>query len=674
MPSKEFAMKKLAAIFLLPSLLFAPLTSLYSSDISAKTTSAEIKLPNITPALDSEDDLKLMTYASTYCPVADAPFIEHARAPLDKNKNEITALFPTVPQFNKIKFLPKLSPNQITSTATIGDITWIGTKVGLYQQKSGTRRAERHGSYGVNGPLATHITALVADYKGNLWVGTPIGLTKRGENGDWVSIRGEQGLPVENITTLAAQADQLWIGTTHGVVLFLPEENDRQWFYRAGKRYLIDDYIQAISVADGGKTVYFKTPAGISRLDAVELTLQQKADKMEEILNTRHRRLGMVAACVLDDAENPASFIIQDNDNDGLWTSYHVVAMSLAYGATGEKKYLESAKIGMHAMIMLQNASGIPGLVARSVVPASERASKNEQWRLTPDGKMLWKSDTSSDEIDGHFFAFYAYWQHIARFDSEESALIKSQIKMLIDHIVDNNYQLIDWDGERTRWGFWNPENLNDDAEHYIENGLNAAQILSFLKVSFHITGDAKYKEHFNYLIREHGYLGNVLLQKKVFPDENNHSDNQLGFVGLYPWLQLEEDAFIRNALQRAARRHYKTLWRDGSAFFYFAAATIDPDFVDIKGAVKNLRQIPTDRRQWQMLNSHRADIVWNPRLSRFGRKQLLQVLPADERNWAKWNGNPYSADSGGDGRTEDDGGSWLLAYWMGRYHGFIDK
>jgi hypothetical protein len=327
----------------------------------------------------------------------------------------------------------------------------------------------------------------------------------------------------------------------------------------------------------------------------------------------------------------------------------------------------------MHAMIMLQNASGTPGLVARSVVPISERDKMSAQWRETPDGKLLWKSDTSSDEIDGHFFAFYAYWEHIAQNYPVEAALIKKQTSTLMNYIVDNNYQLIDWDGERTRWGFWNPELLNDDPENYTENGLNSAQILSFLKVSYYITGHEKFKKHYDQLITEHGYLANVLTEKKVFPDMNNHSDNQLGFVALYPLLQLEYDPLARTALQRTVRRHYRTLGRDGSAFFYFAAATIDPDYVDIMGGITNLRQIPTDRRQWKMTNSNRKDITWNPYKSRFNRVQLLDILPADERNFDRWNRNPYTADGGNGGNYEDDGGSWLLAYWMGRYHGFIN-
>ena len=37
-----------------------------------------------------------------------------------------------------------------------------------------------------------------------------------------------------------------------------------------------------------------------------------------------------------------------------------------------------------------------------------------------------------------------------------------------------------------------------------------------------------------------------------------------------------------------------------------------------------------------------------------------------------KWNGNPYEVDGGG-GTEEEDPTFWLLPYWMGRYHRFIN-
>ena len=645
-------------------------------DIKNTIIEGEFKLPNSIAPLDYEDYLVLATNASTYTPVKDNYFIEHVRGVCSPAElREVSDIFDSRLKSKDAAKLASLVRTPMNCIEQIGKNWWIGTKQGLFLYNTETEKISRHESYGIHGPLATCISAMALDSKNTLWIGTPVGLSLIRPDGTWASLQGREGLPVEEITVLEIDDnDRIWIGTTRGAVLYTPYENGRQWYYRAGERYLINDEISDLELSEDENAVYFKTAEGISKIEFVERTLAQKADIMEARLNQWHRRMGLVAACQFDNAEHPKTATIKDNDNDGLWTAYHVVAMSLAYAATGNEAYKASARESMHALIMLQNASGIPGLVARSVLPIGEKDRLSAQWRETPDGNLMWKSDTSSDEIDGHFFAFYAYWEHIAKNDPKEADLIRNQISTVINYIVDNNYQLIDWDGERTRWGFWNPELLNDDPEHYIENGLNSAQILSFLKVSYYITGNPKFKQHYDYLITEHGYLGNVLTEKKVYPDLNNHSDNQLGFVALYPLLQLEFDPRAREALQRAVRRHYQTLSRDGSAFFYFAAATIDPDFVDIKGAVENLRQIHTDRRQWPMTNSHRKDIVWNPRNDRFDRPQLLNVLPADERNFDRWNHNPYYADGGASGQYEDDGGSWLLAYWIGRYHGFIGE
>jgi len=659
------------------SLLFIGL-SVFSqeTDIKRSKIDGTIKLPNRIAPLDYEDEQIYRTDASKYCPVMDEVFTEQIRVSLEKEEiKKIENYFNERLKALKNSAYVKQLNEPVTAVLKVKNLLWIGTENGLFYVDGSTGNIQKQKAYGYKGPLSTNIQALISDSKGNIWIGTSMGLTVFKVDGEWEYFRGPESLPVEEIFALAIDKnDHIWIGTNQGAILFKPYENGRQWFYRAGKRYLINDVVSDIKVSENGRSIYFKTKEGISKIESVDRTLAQKADLIESRIGKWHRRFGLIAACELNDAENPASYTIKDNDNDGLWTSYHVVAMSLAYAITGKKEYLESARKSMDAMILLQNISGIPGLVARSVVPVSQRNEMSKQWRESPDGKFLWKSDTSSDEIDGHFFAFYAYWEHIAKKDPKEAKRIKKQVRTLMNYIVDHNYQLIDWDGKRTKWGFWNPELLNDDPEHYTENGLNSAQILSFLKVSYYITGDQKFKKHYDKLIIKHGYLANVLLEKKLFPDLNNHSDNQLAFVALYPLLQLEYDSVARNALQRTVRRHYRTLSRDGSAFFYFAAATIDPDFVDIKGGVNNLREIPTDRRQWKMTNSNRKDIIWSPYKSRFGRKQLIQVLPADERNFERWNRNPYYPDGGNGGIYEDDGASWLLAYWMGRYHGFISE
>jgi len=634
-----------------------------------------LRLWNVTPAFEPLGKSRPL-------PIRVEPFIEHVGSVVSMDDTSGAVAIELGAEGKPVLVTKRVSmPDGTAANAIVraGTTTWYGTDTGLYRQEGNAGPCLRHGSYGVDGPLATRVTALARDSKSTLWIGTPLGLSLLKPDGVWTSIRGKDGLPYEDVTALAIdEKDRVWIGTTKGAILYLPYEQGRKWFYRQGPRYLPGDHVRSIALAPGGAEAYFLTDKGVGRISSVTTTLEEKAKTIEARVNERHRRLGLVADCDLDDARNPTTHTIGDNDNDGLWTAYHVAAMSLCYGATHDEAAKAvakaSARESMHALYMLQNASGIPGLVARSVVPPEIGKTKDKQWRLTPDGTMYWKSDTSSDEIDGHYLAFYAYFEHIAQHDADERALCVKQVRALTDYIVDHGYQLIDWDGERTRWGFWDPESLNGNPEHFLECGLNSLQMLSFLKVAHFVTGDAKYDEHYRKLIYEHGYLNNVLLSKKVFPDENNHSDDQLGFVAWYPILQLEKDPVLRDALMRGVRRHYEVVRPEQPSFYTFVYATVDPDYADIEGAIENLRQIPTDRRQWRQENSQRADVVFAAQVNRFGRPLLASVLPVDERCFAKWNRDPYVPDEGGDGRNEDDGAAFLLPYWMGRYHGFIDN
>ncbi|MCP4644571.1 MAG: hypothetical protein GY851_29270 [bacterium] len=628
----------------------------------------DFEVANVVPPLLDLDELRTRRVrGEDELPIVVPPFEQHVQRPTPVPDG---LAFTRARQLDAYKAWDRKLPDgsgQVSAFIVDGDNAWVATENGLYLD------TKRHNAYGVDGPLATRITALALDSKHTLWVGTPLGLSVRSTDGAWRALRGRDGLPYEDVTALAFDArDRLWIGTTRGAIQYRPYEEGRQWFYRAGRRYLPGDVVRDIALSADGQQVWFDMDAGVGCVAAETATLLAKAESIEERVNERHRRLGLVADCLLDDAANPTAHTIPDQDNDGLWTAYHVAAMSLCYGTTKDEAALRSVKESMHALYMLQNASGTPGLVARSVVPADIGKTKSEQWRPTADGTLYWKSDTSSDEIDGHYLAFYTYWEHVARHIPEERALCERQVRALTDYIVDNGYLLIDWTGKRTRWGFWSPELLNNHPEHYLENGLNSLQILSFLKVAHYITGDPKYKKHYDSLIVDHGYLNNVLLSKKTFPDSHNHSDDQLGYVAWYPILQLERDPRVHRALQAAVRRHYKIVEPERPSFFAYVTATIDPFYVDLDAAIENLRNIPEDRRSWRTENSHRTDVVFHPRVDRFDKPQLLRVLPADERTFGKWNRNPYIPDEGGDGRHEDDGAAYLLPYWMGRYHGFI--
>ncbi|MBI2432101.1 MAG: hypothetical protein HYV26_04455 [Candidatus Hydrogenedentes bacterium] len=626
-------------------------------------------LANVVGPLDNRDHQSTPDVAQqTPLPIADVSFIEHVRVSAGDSDWPSAGGKPLEPA--------TIDSKPVTAVASDSRVgRWAGTRDGLYAGDGAGWT--RHPTYGFDGPLSNLIADIAFDSRGTLWVATPAGLSARNTDGTWRVIRGRDGLPWEELTAIAiAKNDDIWLGSTRGLILHTPYAEGRQWYYRAGERYLPGDHVLDVAVSEGGQSIFARTDKGVGRIDAVERTLYGKAEALQTRFEERHRRLGMPSPAQYDDAYAMTSWTHGPQPSDGLWTGYHVAAMSMAYAVTGEERYRQAARTGMEALYLLQNVTGIKGLVARSVVavdePYAAEAATQKNWHKTGDGKYLWRDDVSSDQIDGHYLAFYCYYEHIARNDPAEKARLEQQIRQVTDYILDHNYEIIDWHGQRTLWGWYDPERTNNQPRHYLESALYSLMILSHLHVAMYVTDDPKYLEHFRTLIEEHGYLSNLLLEKKLFPDELNHSDDQLAAVAYYPFLQLAQDPIIRETLHRACRRHARVELAERNSFFAFTYATINPADADVAGGVQTLREMPLDRRDWGMMNSHRADVHFQPDASRKRTPVLTEVLPADERHFERWNQDPYEADSNGDGSNEGSGEHYLLPYWMGRFHGLI--
>ena len=66
-------------------------------------------------------------------------------------------------------------------------------------------------------------------------------------------------------------------------------------------------------------------------------------------------------------------------------------------------------------------------------------------------------------------------------------------IKDTVDYIMENDWYLIDVTGKRTKWGFWVPNELNDNPVRNGERNLNSLQILSMLGTVYKYFRDEKY-------------------------------------------------------------------------------------------------------------------------------------------------------------------------------------
>ena len=484
-------------------------------------------------------------------------------------------------------------------------------------------------------------------------------------------------LPVSPVRVIRRVDEQIvYFGTDKGLIRYSTQSGEVPIRYLAGRRWLADDRVLGIGVgsrnaATGEHEIWIETPGGYTRISEKLMTLSEKASIFEERIRKRHVRHGMTSGSILTRPGDTTSNRTVSSDNDGLWTALYVAAESFRYKVTGEAAAREFARQGMQALIRLEEITGSPGFPARSFIRKGEDIQPADgEWHDTPDGLWRWKGDTSSDEIAGHYFVYPIYYDLVA--DENEKAKLRAVITRITDHILDNDFQLIDLDGKRTRWGWWGPEAIWEDAT---ETGLRALHLLAHLRTAHHLTGNPRYERIYQELITRHKYHLLTRNQKINYPGYVNHSDDELAFISYYPLLQYEKDTELRktylDSLDRAwqvERPERNPLWN-----FIFAACARKTDY-DRAESLRTLREIPLDLIEWKVSNSHRADIPRDALNDRFNRAQALIVLPYDELSMNKWNDNPYLLDGGYDGRREDDGAYFLLPYWMGRYHKLIGE
>jgi hypothetical protein len=568
----------------------------------------------------------------------------------------------------------------------------------------------------------TEIRAITFDSRNRLWFASPQGVGVLETNsGTWKLYTGAEGLPYDDFTCIAAGEDGVvWFGTRIGAIRF----DGKTWEYRQGPRWLPHDEVRAIAVNPRDGTAWIATPAGLAQIERKPMTLAEKARYFEAEIDKRHRRTPYeyVHPVILNKPGDIAAGWNQtDSDNDGLWTAMYGAGQCYAFAATGDPKAAERAKKAFEALrflrIVTEGGAHPPprGFVARSILPVSghdpnvgdspeqdkKRQLRDRRWKVivprwpkSADGQWYWKSDTSSDELDGHFFFYGLYYDLVAKSDTER-ARVREHVAAIADHLIAHDFSLIDHDGKPTRWGVFGPSELNHNRDWWQERGMNSLSILAYLKVAEHIVGDKRYADAAHPLIRDHGYATNTMIVKThLGAGAGNQSDDEMIFMNFYSLLRYEKDPDLRQKYLMGFHNHWQNEWPELNPVFHFlyAAVAKDARFNEAYGdldlsppqvgdwlrdSLDTLQRIPLDRIDWPIKNSHRKDIapltepLRDPR-SGSGRRVNGKVLPADERYIGHWNHDPWRLDNNSGARTLGDGGVFLLPYYMGLYHGFV--
>lgn len=553
------------------------------------------------------------------------------------------------------------------------------------------------------------VRGVTYDRAGRLWFASLQGVGCRDELG-WKLYTGADGLPYDDFTGAASgEPDAVWFGTNLGAIRF----DGTRWNYRRSRRWTPDDHVRCIAVESNGNA-WMATPKGIGLLERRPMTLAEKARFFEDEIDKYHRRTpyGYVGGVTTGRPGEKVDIQQHDSDNDGLWTAMYGAGECFAYAATKDPQAKRRATAAFEALKFLSDVTqggshpAPKGFPARSILPTDgrdpnlhdspehdRRRQENDpfwkvitpRWPVSADGKWYWKSDTSSDELDGHFF-FYALYHDFAADTAAEKERVKQVVFDIASHLVEHDYQLIDHDGKPTRWGRFNTAVL--DQGHMIDaRGLNSLSILTYLKIAERLTDDPKFRRHYEKLIREHGYAANAYTPKVALGyGTGNQSDDEMAFMCYYNLLRYETDPVLLKAY------HYSFSWywslerpeRNPLFNFIFAAMWKGADGYParsvplwaLEDAVDTLKNFPLDRFNWEFKNSHRIDIVplkdmW---FRNTGYRIDGKVVPVDERHFEFWNHNPWRLDGGGDGRHLSDGAAFLLPYYLGKYHQFIKE
>ncbi len=276
-------------------------------------------------------------------------------------------------------------------------------------------------------------------------------------------------------------------------------------------------------------------------------------------------------------------------------------------------------------------------------------------WKdLIPEGRVIedivYKGDTSSDEIIGHVFLYKLAYDILGPEDPELAALIVNTMDKFAKHLVDNSYNMVDGSGQPTTWAKF--------SRTYFHNGqvlggapLNALVLLSVFKVAAHVTGYQKWEDEYRMAAFDEQYqyveimtqeleryhlsileyvndistvLGRILrhavgtkLFDRAYKLILNHSDEEMAMLGFYTLFQLEDDEELLKYYREALDDWWFSMSYSENPLWYYVYQLAYPNETKtdaygnslIETASWSLSRHPMDLRRFLATNGNRDDV-----------------------------------------------------------------
>jgi len=541
----------------------------------------------------------------------------------------------------------------------------------------------------------------------------------------------------------------VWFGAKTGLTRYDPAapcKADRVMYFSA-TRDLPSNQVLALLPAqteDEGvfEALWALTTGGAARITMRWMTAEEKANHLlQENLDVVDRR-GMISQRWLKRPRDPASKVnYNESDNDGCFGCAFAIAELLHYAVLRRelgpghpetlrikavaaraaeamllltyipgrgdgfvaRTYLAPhepipnegfffRKLGDGTAQVVPNASaverGVAGMIIGAGAPVPERLARLYKDEGLSDAGLVYKGDTSSDEITLHFVHFYYLHLTLAEDDPELAALNIEACKNIMGHILDHGLQMHDAFGGPTLWAKWDQAYFSSGLG-WIDACLNAAELLMYLRVTMAVTGktgrwQAAYED---LLAKGYAQLGpkhagrfEVMARREAMdlPESIMFGDHMLATAAFWPLILLEPDETLRE-LYRAGYKSWRgTIAREHNPGFdipYMLACpggigSCPEEPIDLELLERWFYRSPASRLASPISLETRADMPVRMYLNDY--RETGWRLPDDERFIAKYNRSPWLYNSWGSDRLVDSCYPYTFAYWLGRYYGVI--
>ena len=545
--------------------------------------------------------------------------------------------------------------------------------------------------------------------------------------------------------TCFARTDKaLWMGANNGVTRYCANadrECDEVMFFSAD-RDLADSNVLAVFAEEtaDAENIWVLTETAVSHITLKEISAEEKALKLTEETQKYVDRHGMVTQRVLTVPRELSSRVpYGHSDNSGTFTAgYSIGEMckyavyKKKYGAKDErtKQARLSAMRAAEAVLLLMyipgrgdgfvartyllptepvpddglfyrkengratclptsfaKKKGMAGKVIRADVPVPERLAHLYKDEGCDGEGIVYKGDTSSDEITLHYLHLYFAHEILGKEDAELDELIGNAAKNTLDFIISNDNELMECNGEPTTWAKWS-ESYFATPLGWSDGCLNAAELLMYHKVVMHITGEkGKWEENCNRLADERGYARLTALHDTRFfvssgasgldPVEDlMYGDHMLATAAYWMLIALEEDPRHKALYREGYKGWNGTFRREHNPAYDFPFMLACPDEKVNTEMLENWFRRQTSSRLCSSVSmSSRKDIAKRIRFG--GSKETSWLLPPDESFISKYDRNPYDYTNCNNHegiRVLESCYVYTFAYWFGRYYGIIEE